>query len=291
MSKLVKCGRIHSPANTIGLSSAVSSQQIGSGVARGCKTVVGLAIIIVQASVSIRGLILSVIDALPVCALVHAKGARISNVAVHLAVASVAFNSGRTALAVEANGSTLTLFIFLANLTILFQILLEKRRINAEAAAAKAHDLYKPSLIPCRSIGGAVVHALVVAGKASVLESGAAFEKATRFARRFYNLGTVLVVRNLMQGEAALFVCGIGAVGVRSSRRNGAFARGVDEGVAVEHVESLTLHSASHLETASDWVWALFVALFTGKDEKSDNGWVCVKGFSDGVCSGLKHTT
>ena len=62
-----------------------------------------------------------------------------------------------------------------------------------------------------------------------------------------------------MQGEAALFVCGIGAVGVRSSRRNGAFARGVDEGVAVEHVESLTLHSASHLETASDWVWALVV--------------------------------
>ena len=119
---------------------------------------------------------MSVVDALAVGALEDAKGARVPNVAIHFAIASVALDAGRAALAVEANGCTFTLCILFTLLSILFELRLVVGRVNAEPASAKAHDFDEPSLSPCHAIGGAVVHALVVAGEASVLESSTAFE-------------------------------------------------------------------------------------------------------------------
>lgn len=195
---------------------------------------------------------MGVVDALPIRTAIHSKGTGVSNVAIDLAVAGVALDSGRTALAVEANGSAFALVVFLAYFSVLLQVFHKKRRVDAKPSAAKAHDLYKPRLSPGHSIGSFVVHALVVAGKASVLKPGTAFEKATRLARRLYKRGAVLIVLDLVKGEAALLVRGVGAVGVGASGRNGALARRVDQGVAVEHVERLTLYSASHLETSSN---------------------------------------
>jgi hypothetical protein len=195
---------------------------------------------------------LGVVDALPIRTAIHSKGPGVSNVAIDLTVAGVALDSGRTALAVEANGSAFALVVFLANLTVLFQVFHKKRGVDAKPTAAEAHDLDKPSLGPRHSICRLIVHALVVAGQTGVLKPGTAFEKATRLARRLYKRGAVLVVLDLVKGEAALLVRGVGAIWVGASGRNGALASAVDQGVAVEHVERLTLHSASHLETSSN---------------------------------------
>ena len=261
VSKLVVRGSVYCAANAVGLRTAVPSKEVGSSVSRKGGAVVGLAIDVVQASVPVRSLVLSVVDALPVRALEDAKGARVADVAINFAIASVALDAGRTALAVEANGCAFALGILFALLSVLFQLLNVVGGVDAEPAAAEAHDFDETGLGPRHAVGGAVVHALVVAGEAGVLVAGSAFKEATRRAPGLDVGGAVLVVRNLVERQAALLVRRLGTVRVRASRRVGALAGRVDERVAVEHVQRRPLDGASDFESSTCWSGALFVSL------------------------------
>ena len=259
VAELVVRLRVHHSADAVGLGAAVPSEEVGARVPRVRRAVVGLAVDVVQARVPVRRLVLLVVDALPVRALEDAERARVAYVAVHLPLARVALDARGTALAVEADGGAGALLVLLAVLSVRLELGLVVGRVDAEPAAAEAHHLDEPRLVPRPPISRLGVHALVVAGEAGVLEAGAALQQAARLAPRLDVRGAVLVVRHLVQREAALVVGGVLAIRVGASRRDGAFAGGVDQRVAVEHVERLALDRARHLEPSSHRGGALLV--------------------------------
>jgi hypothetical protein len=74
MSELIKRLCIDRAANAICLSTAVSSKQVCSRVVGKCCTVIRLAIDVVETRVSIRSLVLGIVNALAVGALENTKG-------------------------------------------------------------------------------------------------------------------------------------------------------------------------------------------------------------------------
>lgn len=194
VSKLVKGLSVHGTTNTIGLRTTVPGKQVGAGIVGERGTVIRLAVDVVETSMSVWSLVLGVVDALPICTLVDTECARVANVTVNLPIASIAFDTRWTALAVEADGCTGALIVRFALFTVRLEFNLIVSRVDAKPTPAKAHHLDKSCLVPSHSVCSLVVHALVMTWEASVLETGTAFEKATSFATRFKVSGTVLVV-------------------------------------------------------------------------------------------------
>ena len=217
-SKLVVRGWIDRPAIAKELGPAVPLEQVGARVARERCTVATQTIEVADTCVPIRGLAdaihLPVKDALAIGTREHTKGACIANVAVNLAGTSIAFDARRPTETIEADGRASAPAVFCARLSVLGGQGIVIFRLGTEPGAADAHDVDKTSLGPCICVRRLRIEALVVSRKTRLLKPDSPLNATALLATRGGDVVAVLVVRNLVQCNAAGLVACVLAVGV-----------------------------------------------------------------------------